>query len=141
MTTTVSPRAPYARRRRAPLRLVFYGFLAWLPTFAAASAVQTRRETDFPLVLAVLVVTMTASVALFCSAYLREAAPVTIRHGLAAGLTWMALHLLFALVVFVGGPLGMPAAHFRALAVTTLIIPIVAVALAVARTRERVPRG
>jgi hypothetical protein len=139
MLTVIRDPVHVLRRRRAPLRLVFFGFLSWVPVFAAATAVQMWRDSDFPLFLAVTVVTTAASTALFASAYFRETEPATIRHGVTPGLTWMALHSLLGLLAFVGGPLQMPMLRFRALALCAAIIPVITVALTyqVSRPRSR----
>ena len=128
--TATAVRAPLLHRRRAPLRLLFFGFLSWLPVFATATAAQTWRASDFPLFQALVVITMAAATVLFASAYLREAGPATLRHGIASGLTWMATHLALGMLAFVGGPLEMPMTHFRTLAICTAIIPVITVGLA-----------
>jgi hypothetical protein len=135
MSTAVRHLTPL--RKRSPMRLIGFGFLSWLPVFAATSSVVRLRDLDFPVFLAVAVVAMAASTTLFTFAYLREAAPPTLRHGFVAGITWAAIHLLLGFIAFVGGPLEMPVERFRALAVCTLLIPTITIALAYQSSRRR----
>jgi hypothetical protein len=118
------------------LRLVFYGFLSWLPVFAVATAAQMWRDSDFGLFQAVVVIAMTAVTVSLAPAILGELKPLTLKDGLVCGLTWMIVHALLGLLAFVGGPLEMPMAHFRSLALCMLVIPLLTVGLAYEGSRR-----
>lgn len=118
-------------------RLLGFGVLSWLISFAVAFLIFPLRESARPLFESIMAVTVTAGTVVLGLAYLRRLPQVTVRDGLATGLVWLAVNVgIDAPLMLFGGPMQMTlGAYVGDIAVTYLAIPFVTTGLALARTR------
>jgi hypothetical protein len=118
-------------------RLLGFGVLSWLISFAVAFLIFPVRDSLRPLFESIMAVTVPTGTVVLGLAYLRRLSQPTVRDGLVAGLVWLAVNVAIdAPLMLLGGPMRMSVGMYLAdIGVTYLGIPVVTTGLALARAR------
>ncbi|HPT37551.1 MAG TPA: hypothetical protein PLZ44_04590 [Methanothrix sp.] len=113
------------------LKIVLYGFVLWLIPFVVSALIFPLRASDRPLfesIMPVVIVIWTVffSIIYLLSQNLSVKKGCYLREGFLIGLAWLAMSIVFDLMIFIIGPLKMSLMDYTTdIAFTYLMIPAI----------------
>lgn len=113
------------------LKIVLYGFMLWLIPFIVSALIFPLRASDRPLFESIMPVIIVIWTVFFSIIYLLSQNLVVkkggyLREGILIGLAWIAMSIVFDLVIFIFGPIKMSLMDYTYdIAFTYLIMPAI----------------
>ncbi|QDU41384.1 hypothetical protein Mal4_57510 [Maioricimonas rarisocia] len=113
------------------LRLLLFGFLSWLVTFAASVCIFPFKADNRPLFETLVGVCLAISTVLFTVLYFRKVQGDFLREGALLGLAFLVCNILLDLMLFMEGPMKMSLPDYMMdIGLAYLSMPVVALGVA-----------
>jgi len=111
-------------------KIALYGLLMWVVPFAVSCVIFPWELSYSKLFDSVMPVVVALTAVLLAVSYFRSPAGVFLREGIIIGVVWLAMSLVFNLLMFVVGPMKMPLADYVVgTGIPCLIIPAITIGL------------
>ena len=111
-------------------RLLGFGFLSWLLTFAGSLCLSPFRDSQRTTFETLIGIVLTASTVLFTLLYFRKISTSFLREGLLLGAAFVFCNILFDLPMFLSGPMQMPLAEYmKDIGLAYLSMPLITLAI------------
>lgn len=121
------------------LKIILFGFLVWLIPFFVAFMIFVIHDSNRPLFESIMAVTVTGAAMIFGLTYMKTIQQDYVRTGIVLGAVWFVISVLIdAPMMLLGGPMLMTFGEYMSdIGVTYLIIPIVTIGIALAKSRSK----
>jgi len=107
-------------------RTLLYGFLVWLVPFAVGFSIyKPLHESERDIFENAMALVLVLTTVVCSNRYFRKVESGFVKHGLLAGIVWMAVSLALDLPMFSAGPLKRPVGDYmKDIGMAYLVIPI-----------------
>lgn len=118
-------------------RLLGFGFLSWLFTFAGSLCLSPLRDSQRTTFETLIGVVLTASTVLFTLLYFRKISTSFLREGLLLGAAFVICNILFDLPMFLSGPMQMSIVEYmKDIGLAYLSMPLITIGIGYALQKQ-----
>ncbi len=121
---------------------LLYGVLLWLVPFIVAMALYQVRGTDRIFFETLMPVVITVSVVVLSYPYFKGISGAYLKHGIIIGILWLAMSIIFDLLMFTWGPMAMGFVDYmKDIGLTYLIYPAVTIGAGYLLEKKQQPKA